>query len=60
MAIALQLLAMFWAPLGGVLGTMAVSRETLLFYLASIGAIVIVIELTKRGVVLWQRGRYNA
>jgi calcium-translocating P-type ATPase len=51
-ALALQLLAMLWSPLGGVLGTMPVSRETLLFCLGGMAVTVIVTELTKRTVML--------
>ena len=49
-AIALQLLAMFWSPLGSILGTGPVSRETLLFCLAAAAATVTITELTKWGV----------
>jgi len=49
-AIALQLLAMFWSPLGSILGTSPVSRETLLFCLGAAAATMMVTELTKWGV----------
>lgn len=56
-ALSLQLLAMLWAPLGGVLGTMAVSRDTMLFCLGGVVATVLVTELTKRTVMLAMRTR---
>ena len=55
-AITLQLLAMAWQPLGGVLGTALVSRETLWFCLAATAATIVVTELTKQVVARWQRG----
>jgi hypothetical protein len=54
-ALALQLLAMLWGPLGRVLSTMPVSRETLLFCLGGMAVTVIVTELTKRTVMLATR-----
>ena len=49
-AIALQAVAMFWAPLAGVLGTGPVSQEVLLFCLGGTALAVVVTELTKHAV----------
>jgi calcium-translocating P-type ATPase len=49
-AIMLHLVAMFWAPLAGVLGTMPVSREVLLFCLGGTVLAVLVTEMTKTAV----------
>lgn len=54
-AITLQLVAMVWAPLRGVLGTAPVSAATLWFCLGATASTVVVTELTKRAVARWQR-----
>jgi Ca2+-transporting ATPase len=58
MAITFQLAAMFWPPLGGVLGTSPVSRHTLWFCLGATAATVVVTELTKLIVARRQRRRH--
>ncbi|MEG8055453.1 cation transporting ATPase C-terminal domain-containing protein [Sphingomonas sp. 22L2VL55-3] len=54
-ALALQALAMFWPPLGSVLGTAPVSAATLRFCVAAVVGTIIVTEATKQAVALWQR-----
>ena len=54
-ALGLQLAAMFWGPLGNLLGTAPVSRDTLLFCLAATAATLVVTEVTKWAVAKWQR-----
>lgn len=55
-ALALQLSAMFWSPLGRLLGTGPVSQHTLMFCLAATGATIVVTEVTKMIVARWQAG----
>ena len=54
-ALAFQLVAMLWPPLGRVLGTSLVSTATLSFCLAATVSTVIVTEVTKQVVARWQR-----
>ncbi len=54
-ALSLQLLAMFWRALGGVLGTSPASIKTLWFCLAATASTVVVTEVTKHLVSGWQR-----
>ena len=54
-AVALQLVAMFWPPLGGVLGTSPVTTRTLWFCLGATVSTVVVTEATKQIVARWQR-----
>jgi magnesium-transporting ATPase (P-type) len=56
-ALALQLVAMFWPPLGGILGTSPVVSRTLWFCLGATGSTVIVTEATKQIVARWQAAR---
>ncbi|MEZ0495744.1 cation-translocating P-type ATPase [Sphingomonas sp. IW22] len=46
-ALCLQLTAMFWSPLGSLLGTGPVSQRTLLFCLVATGATLLITEVTK-------------
>lgn len=55
LAIGLQLTAMFWPPLGGVLGTAPVDQDMLLFCLGAVGGIIVVTEITKWAVARWSR-----
>lgn len=55
-ALALQMVAMVWPPLGGVLGTSPVSAATLYFCLGATTTIVIVTEITKHVVARWRPG----
>ena len=48
-----QLVAMIWAPLGGVLGTSLVATSTLWFCLAATASTVVVTEVTKQIVARW-------
>ncbi|MBE2991942.1 HAD-IC family P-type ATPase [Sphingomonas sp. CFBP 13603] len=57
-AIALQVTAMLWPPLGRVLGTAPVSAAILWFCAAAVVATIVVTEVTKHGVAVWQR-RYR-
>ncbi len=54
-AVVLQLVAMFWSPLGGVLGTSPVTTRTLWFCLGATVSTVVVTEATKQIVARWQR-----
>lgn len=54
-ALGLQLTAMFWSPLGALLGTGPVSKATLLFCLGATAATLIITEMTKWAVARWQR-----
>ncbi|MEG8040364.1 HAD-IC family P-type ATPase [Sphingomonas sp. LR60] len=56
-ALALQLVAMFWPPLGGILGTSPVVSRTLWFCLGATVSMVIVTEATKQIVARWQAAR---
>lgn len=56
-ALGLQLTAMFWSPLGQMLGTGPVTQRTLMFCLAATGATVVVTEVTKWIVASWQEPR---
>jgi len=54
-AVGLQMTAMFWPPLSGVLGTSPVSRHTLWFCLGATVSTIVVTEITKQIVANWQR-----
>jgi len=56
-ALALQITAMFWPPLGSVLGTAPVSAAILRFCLAAVVGTILVTEATKQAVAGWQRHR---
>ncbi|WBH17846.1 cation-translocating P-type ATPase [Sphingomonas radiodurans] len=54
-ALSLQLVAMFWPVLGGILGTSPVSSRTLWFCAGSTAATIVVTEITKFVVARWRQ-----
>ncbi|MCK8455297.1 cation-translocating P-type ATPase [Sphingomonas faeni] len=56
-ALALQVTAMAWPLLGGVLGTAPVSAATVRFCAAAVVGTIVVTEVTKLAVATWQRLR---
>ncbi|MFD1951270.1 cation-translocating P-type ATPase [Sphingomonas arantia] len=54
-AVGLQLVAMFWPPLGKILGTSPVVADTLWFCLGATVTTIVVTEVTKQIVARWQR-----
>jgi Ca2+-transporting ATPase len=54
-ALALQVTAMFWGPLSGLLGTSPVSQETLVLCLSAAAATLVITEVTKWAVARWER-----
>ena len=54
-ALALQATAMLWPPLGSVLGTAPVSAATMRFCVVAVFGTIVVTEVTKQVVALWQR-----
>jgi len=54
-ALVLQVTAMFWGPLGALLGTSPVSKETLVLCLSAAATTLLVTEVSKWAVAKWQR-----